>query len=128
MGRESWRAGPVACALLLASCGRTPVGSERGLIVQVVDESGDGVAEADVELRAAVDGNGPVLAHGRTDGYGVTVLPHPEPGTYELHARTDLRCCLREGTLETSLERSDDFVVIETQTGPCPTWTPESCR
>jgi hypothetical protein len=128
MDRRLWQACLVACAMLLAACGRTPLGEEHGLIVQVVDEAGDGVAAAVVELYTVPHADGPAIADGRTDGDGVAVLPFPGPGRYELRAQTDLRCCLRRGTLETTLARIDEIVVIETITGPCPTWTPESCR
>jgi hypothetical protein len=127
MDRKPWRRCPVVCAVLLATCGRTPVGSDPTLLVQVVDESGDGVASALVELYAADDA-GPAIAESRTDGGGVAALPFPGPGTYELSAQTDLRCCLRFGTLEATLIDTDEIVVIETTTGPCPSWTPESCR
>lgn len=127
MDRGSWRAYPLACAVLLLACGRTPVGVEAGLIVQVVDEGGDGVAAAAVELRPVGDGDGPAIATGRSDRDGVAVLPFPGRGTYELRAQTELRCCLRSGTLETSLMHAGEVVVVETTSGPCPTWTPPSC-
>jgi hypothetical protein len=117
-----------AVSVLAIACGRSPVFPGPMLIVQVVDESGDGVSRADVELRGTDDEGELVIEHARSDSDGVAVFDFPGTGHYELRAHTDLICCLHEGTLEANVTRSDELLVVETATGPCPTAVPTWCE
>lgn len=114
--------------MLALGCGRSAVLPGPALIVQVVDEQGNGVRRAEVELRGIDDDGERVFDQARTDADGVAVFDYPGGGDYELRARTDLTCCFREGMLEASVTRSDELLVVETKTGPCPTWVPVSCE
>ena len=98
------------------------------LIVQVVDESGDGVHRAEVELRGTDEEGDLVVEHARSDADGVAVFEFPGRGHYQLRAHTDPICCLREGTLDAEVTRSDELLVLETATGPCPTAVPTWCE
>lgn len=113
--------------LLAVACGRSSFALPPSLLVQVVDEADHPVASADVELRTGDPEHGRSIGQSRTDDRGVAIFAHPGPGTYVLHAGTDLRCCIREGSIETTLGSETELVMIETATGPCPTWTPPSC-
>lgn len=111
-------------ALLLAiACGRSPVATSPVLLVQVVDELGDGVPRAEVELRE----NGQMIDHAATDPDGVVAFRYPGEGDYLLRARTEPICCVHEGELATSVTGWDELLVVETFSGPCPTWVPSSC-
>lgn len=116
-----------AASVLALACGRTPVFPGPQLIVQVVDELGEGVRKADVELRGIDDDGESVLDHARTDGDGVAIFEFPGRGEYELRAHTDLICCRHEGELRASVTRSDELLVVETRSGPCPTAVPTWC-
>ena len=115
-----------ACALslLTIACGRTPVFEGPELYVQVVDEAGNGVGRADVELRGDDDRS---VEHARTDAHGVAVFDFPGTGRYRLRASTDLICCVHEGALDATLRDADEWLVVETRTGPCPTAVPTWC-
>jgi hypothetical protein len=116
----------VLVLLLVGACGRTPAFSGPELLVQVVDEGDDALAGADVDL-VTTDEEPRVLGRAHTDGYGVATFEYPGNGTYSLRATTDFRCCYHEGILEVTLLDPSRIVVLETVTGPCPTWTPTSC-
>lgn len=111
----------------MLACGRSPVASGPTLFVQVVDEIGDGVHKADVELRGIDVEGEPVVDHARSDSDGVAAFRFPGAGGYELRAHTDLTCCLHEGMLEADLTGWDELLVVETATGPCPTVVPQWC-
>jgi hypothetical protein len=107
-----------ACALSLLpiACGRTPVFEGPELFVQVVDEASDGVRRADVELRG--DDDARIVDRARTDSHGIAVFDFPGAGRYQLRAHTDLICCFHEGELAATLRGSDEWLVVETRTGP----------
>lgn len=113
--------------LFAVACGRTPVFEGPELAVQVVDEAGNGVRRADVDLRGEDDDGARVVDRARTDGSGIAVFGHPGAGRYQLRVHTDLTCCVHEGALEARLRASDELVVVETVTGPCPTVAPTWC-
>ena len=85
--------------LLVIACGRTPVFEGPELAVQVVDEAGNGVRRADVDLRGEDDDGERVVERARTDAAGIAVFRHPGRGRYQLRAHTDLICCGHEGAL-----------------------------
>lgn len=116
-----------AVSLLAVACGRSPLHEGPRLVVQVVDEAGDGVGRADVELRGIDDDGERVIDHARTDADGVAGFAFPGTGRYELRASTDLTCCAHEGMLEARVTGSDEVLVVETRTGPCPTAVPTWC-
>ncbi|HET6584048.1 MAG TPA: carboxypeptidase-like regulatory domain-containing protein [Nannocystaceae bacterium] len=117
----------LAISMTPSACGRTPLFSAPVLFVQVVDESGDGVPRADIELRGLDDDGEPVVAHAHADSDGVASFAYPGAGRYDLRATTDWVCCAHEGTLATTVTGPNELVVVETVTGLCPTWVPTSC-
>jgi hypothetical protein len=109
--------------VVLAACGRSPQ-TRHGLLVQVVDEAADAVPGAEVIL---FTNEAEYVDRGRANEYGIASFDYPGNGTYRIEASTDITCCVREGSVETVLTRPDAWVVLETATGPCPTWVPEGC-
>jgi hypothetical protein len=121
------RARAIAAAFFLAACGRGHLLVPDALVVQVVDESDERVAGADVELRSAEPEGEHVIAHARTDSDGVAIFAWPGEGMYRLDATTDFICCLRQGSTHAVLHEPGELVILETTTGPCPVYVPESC-
>jgi predicted small lipoprotein YifL len=117
----------LAAVLCLAACGRGHLLVPDALVVQVVDERDERVTGADVELRRTEPDGEHVIAHARTDGDGVAVFAWPGEGMYRLDATTDLTCCIRQGSTHAVLHEPGELVILETATGPCPVFVPESC-